>query len=77
MQLQQAEEYERLGGGYFFNEGCMAHNCLTRAFTVTDATGAHGTVGMLDCALSDTGEAAENELAGGGYKVTISLRSVK
>jgi hypothetical protein len=117
MQLQQAEEYESLGGGYFFNEGCQAHNCLTKAFTVIVRTGEHGTVGMLDCAFSDTGqklpvfpvwrrivylysdfaaidkmpervqrkirtwvqteEAAENEQAGGGYKVTISIIDVK
>jgi len=117
MQLQQAEEYESLGGGYFFNEGCMAHNCLTKAFTITDSTGTHGAVGMLDCALSDTGqrlpifpvwhrilylysdfgaidkmpepvqrkirtwvqtvEAAANQEANGGYKVTISLTYVK
>jgi hypothetical protein len=117
MQLQQAEEYQSLGGGYFFNEGCKAHNCLIKSFTVTDSTGAHGAVGMLDCDLSTTGqqlpvfpvwrrivylysdfgaldtmpepvqrkirtwvqteEAAENEQAGGGYKVTISMIEVK
>jgi hypothetical protein len=56
MQLQQFEEYESLAGGYFFNEGCQAHNCLIKAFTVTDPTGLHGVVGILDCDLSDTGQ---------------------
>jgi hypothetical protein len=56
MQLQQAEEYESLGGGYFFNEGCQAHNCLIKAFTVTDPTGANGIVGILDCDASDAGK---------------------
>jgi hypothetical protein len=52
MQLNQGIEFDDIGGGYFFNEGCMAHNCPVKAFTVMDPSGIHGVIGILDCKLS-------------------------